>query len=514
MPLAIEMSNITKTFPGLFKTVVANDRVSLSVDPGEIHVIVGENGAGKSTLMNVLYGMVEPDEGTIRIRGEEVSIDSPQDAISLGIGMIHQHFMLIPSFTIAENVILGDEPSQVTLVDQKKAQKAVLELANQLGFEIDPTLKIWDASVGVQQRVEILKALYRGAETLILDEPTAVLTPQEVEVLFEALETLSDQGTTIVLITHKLPEVMRIADHVTVLRDGKSVGQLSRGEFDKARLAEMMTGRSMSWDRFQHPKSQGQEVLTVKGLKGLDDRGLQSVNGISFSVKSGEILAIAGVAHNGQEELAEMITGQRPIQAGQVILDGQDVTGLPVRAIRELGLGHIPDDRYREGCAREASLYRNVLMGAHHRPPLSVKGVFQLKEADDMVENLVDEFSVKVDHPSMPMDSLSGGNVQKAIVAREMHMAKKCLIAEQPARGIDIGSSEFVYQKIMGFRDQGGAILLISTDLTEVMRLSDRILVIYKGEIVGQKNPEQTTQKDLGLLMAGVTQDDRDRSHE
>lgn len=504
MPPAIEMKDITKTFPGLFKSVVANDQVNLTVERGEIHVIVGENGAGKSTLMNVLYGMVEPDQGIIRIQGEDAVVKSPQDAIKLGIGMIHQHFMLVPSFTIAENVILGEEPSRAALVDQKSARKAVLDLAQQLGFEVDPDQEIWDASVGVQQRVEILKALYRGAQILILDEPTAVLTPQEVEVLFGALTKLAEQGTTIVLITHKLPEVMEIATSVTVLRDGKSLGRLTWSELSKSLLAEMMTGRSMSWDRFPHPEIEGENVLEVKDLKGRDDRGLEAVKGVSFSVKSGEILAVAGVAHNGQEELAEMITGQRPIEAGQVMLDGENVTGRSVRDIRDLGMGHIPDDRYREGCAEEASLYRNILMGSHHRPPFSSKGVFQLEQTDELVDHLIEEFSVKAAHSSMPIASLSGGNVQKAIVAREMRMARKCLIAEQPARGIDIGSSEFVYQKIINFREQGGAVLLISTDLTEVKRLSDRILVIYKGQIVGERVPEQTNQKDLGLLMAGV----------
>nr|MBN1228650.1 ABC transporter ATP-binding protein [Anaerolineae bacterium] len=498
------MTGITKSFPGLYRSVLANDRVDLSIEKGEIHVIIGENGAGKSTLMNILYGLLEPDQGHIEVLGKPVQISSPQRAIDLGINMIHQHFMLIPSFTIGENIVLGDEPHLSLLLDRRKIRRIVKELSEESGMTVNPDSVVRDTAVGVQQRVEILKSLYRQARILILDEPTAVLTPQEIDELFQALRTLARQGATIILITHKLPEVMAIADRVTVLRDGAVVGRLEREELEEQRMAEMMTGRPFIWKEFVRAKQTGEPVLTVHELHYRDERGIPVVNGVSFSIRAGEIVGIAGVAHNGQEELGELITGQRSSISGSIHLQGKDITNASVRHIREMGMGHIPDDRYGEGCAREASLSRNLIMGLHDHPPLG--GSFFLKQGqiNRWVGKLIDEYAIKTNHQDMPIQSLSGGNVQKAIVAREMNIAHRCLIAEQPSRGIDIGAAEFIYDRINELRSQGAGILLISTDLNEILRLSDRILVIYNGRIVGERSPEQTSPEALGLLMAGI----------
>lgn len=506
VPVAVEMHQITKTFPGLYGEVVANDHVDLSIAEGEFHVIVGENGAGKSTLMNILYGLIPPEGGQISLNGKQVQIQNPKIAIDLGIGMIHQHFMLIPSFTVGENIILGHEPTIGTLLDGKKIQEQVKEVSQNLKLDVDPDARISSISVGVQQRVEIIKALYRGAKILILDEPTAVLTPQEIEVLFAALKQLCKQGSTVIMITHKLPEVMAIADRVSVMRDGKVVGRFERSELNEKKLAECMTGRNLSMERISRkPLDENLDViLDVKDLWCKDDRGLQADRGISFQLKAGEILAIAGVAHNGQEELAEAISGQRLITSGKVIFNKKEITHSPVQKIRRMGMGHIADDRYREGCAKQASVTRNMLMSTHNYAPLGNGIYIKMKKVKTWVNDQIREYSIKLDHPDVPIMSLSGGNVQKAIVAREINMTTHCIIAEQPSRGIDIGATEMIYQKLIDLRNKGIGVLLISMDLTEVMHLADRILVIYNGKIVGERFPEQVSQQDLGLLMAGV----------
>lgn len=503
---AIVMRHITKTFPGLYRTIVANRQVDLAVQKGEFHVIVGENGAGKSTLMNVLYGLLPPDEGQIFLYGEPVSITSPKVAIDLGIGMIHQHFMLVPSFTVGENVVLGHEPTKASLLDQKAVRNQVRAISEDLKLDVDPDALILDCSVGVQQRVEIIKALYRGAKILILDEPTAVLTPQETDVLFAALKKLCVSGSTVIMITHKLPEVMAAADRVTVMRDGEVVGCFERDELSEHVLAETMTGRNLSLDRLPRAASHKdrQVVLESVNLQCSDDRGLPAARGVSFQLYEGEILAIAGVAHNGQEELAEAIAGQRRVTAGKVLFQGREITNLPVRDIRRLGIGHIADDRYGEGCARQASVTKNMIMAAHNRPPLGNWFSINMKAVRSWTREQIERYDIRLDHPDIPILSLSGGNVQKAIVAREISMTTHCLIAEQPSRGIDIGATEAIYERIRDLRDAGIGILLISMDLPEVMRLADRILVMFNGRIAGERRPEETSQSDLGLLMAGV----------
>jgi simple sugar transport system ATP-binding protein len=505
---AIEMRQITKTFQGLYHTIVANRRVNLVVQQGEFHVIVGENGAGKSTLMNVLYGLLQPDEGQILLDGKPIHISNPKVAIELGIGMIHQHFMLVPSFTIGENIVLGNELTRATLLDQKEINKKVREIADAIKLDVDPKALVADTSVGIQQRVEIIKTLYRGAKILILDEPTAVLTPQETEVLFSALKKLCSTGTTTIMITHKLPEVMATADRVTVMRDGEVVGRFERNELSERILAEKMTGREISMGRLtREPRLENPSVvLEVMSLCCNDDRKLPAVRNVSFKLFQGEILAIAGVAHNGQEELVEAISGQRPITSGRVVLNGKDITHKPVRHIRSLGIGHIPDDRYGEGCAKQSSVTKNMIMAAHNKPPLGNWLSIKKRVVNKWVRDEIVHYDIKVDHPDIPIMSLSGGNVQKVIVAREMSMTTRCLIAEQPSRGIDIGATEAIYSRIRDLRDSGVGVLLVSMDLAEVMRLADRILVIFNGQIVGERFPESTNQQDLGLLMAGVTE--------
>ncbi len=505
-PLAVKMKGITKTFPGLYRKVVANHQVDLEVKQGEFHVIVGENGAGKSTLMNVLYGLVHPDAGSVRLYGEPVHIENPRSAIDRGIGMIHQHFMLVPSFTVGENIILGEEPTKASLIDMGEVRSQIMEISAELNFDVDPDIPIWETPVGVQQRVEIMKALYRGASILVLDEPTAVLTPQEVDVLFDALKRLCRNGTTIILITHKLPEVIAVADRVTVMRDGEVVGVVERDDLDEEILAEMMTGRHWSPDRIPRSDLEAVKdvVLEVQELYVQDDRGAMAVQGSSFQMRKGEILAIAGVSHNGQEEMAEAIMGQRRIHDGSISFMGREISGKNVKEIRNLGIGHIPDDRYGEGCAREASVEKNMIMAMHDHRPLGNSIFMHLGRIRDWVMDQVRDYDIRMDHPEVPIMSLSGGNVQKTIVAREIAQTSRCLIAEQPSRGIDIGAAELIYERLVALREQGTAVLLISMDLTEVLRLSDRILVMFNGRIVGERDPERTDQRDLGRLMAGV----------
>ena len=510
-PPAVALKGITKAFPGHHAPVVANDGVDLTVAAGECHVIVGENGAGKSTLMNILYGLEQPDAGSIAVHGKGVAIESPAAAIGLGIGMIHQHFMLVPSFTIGENIVLGREPSRASLIDRRRVRRDVAALSSELGLAVDPEMRVEDATVGVQQRVEILKVLYRGARILILDEPTAVLTPQEADGLFGALARLKAAGATVIMITHKLPEVVAIADRVTVMRDGRVVGAIGRGEIDEERLAELMTGRPWRPDRLPRAAVASKHVpaLEVRGLSCRDDRGLVAVDGASFALGAGEILAIAGVGHNGQEELAEAIMGEREAIAGTVLIAGSDVTGATVRDRRARGAGHVPDDRTREGSAPGASVARNMIMGAHRKPPLGNGVTISPRAVRRWVGDLIARYGIKALHPGAPISSLSGGNVQKAIVAREIAMTTCFLVAEQPSRGVDIGAAEAIYDQLIRLRDDGIGVLLVSMDLTETLRLADRILVMYRGRIVGERRPEETDPLNLGRLMAGIAAEAR-----
>ena len=506
-PPAVVMRNISKSFPGIQRSVRANDSVDLTVQEGEVHAIVGENGAGKSTLMNILYGLLQPDEGEIEIHGRPALTSHPNEAIELGIGMIHQHFMLVPSFTAGENIVLGAEPTRRGLLARGEIRQLVQRLSEANGLEVDPDVVVGATPVGVQQRVEILKVLYRGARILILDEPTAVLTPREVAELFDSLRKLAAEGSSVILITHKLDEVMALADRVTVMRDGAVVGVRDRSELDEKRLAEMIVGRRVeieSLRKYQKTDDRPRPVLGVKDLWCHDERGLAALRGVSFELLPGEILGVAGVAQNGQEMLAEVLTGQRAASSGAVRLDGREITNHTVREIRDLGLGHIPDDRYQEGCAATVTLTRNLIMGAHHRAPIGGRGLLDRRQMDEWADTLIREYDIATEHRDLPVASLSGGNVQKAIVAREMTLARRCLIAEEPTRGVDLGAREFIYQKMAELRDHSVGILLVSSDLTEILRLSDRILVMFNGLIVGERRPEDTSPEDLGLLMTGV----------
>ena len=505
---AVEMRNITKQFP----RVLANDDVTFLVKPGEIHALVGENGAGKSTLMNMLYGLLRPSSGTIAINGKSVEFDGPGDAIAQGIGMVHQHFMLIPPLTVAENVILGQEPSKRGVVDITQANKMVRELSDQYGLKIDPSVKVESLTVGIEQRVEIIKVLYRKAEILILDEPTAVLTPQEVDELFEILRSLQKQGKTIIVITHKLQEVMAISDNVTVMRRGKYVGSVATKDSSKEELANMMVGRKVLLRVEREKAKPGQEVLAVQNIHASYNKKFPILHGVSFAVRSGEILGLAGVEGNGQSELIEVITGLRKAEKGRISLDGNDITNLSPRTIKERGLGHIPEDRHRRGLVLDYTVAQNMILGLHHRLPFIKRlgrktfpgiDVMNTEEINKTAEQLIQEFDVRPPDRENLVGNLSGGNQQKIVVAREFNHNPKFLLAAQPTRGVDVGSIEFIHRRLVQARDAGKAVLLISADLEEILSLSDRIAVIYEGKIVGILDPEDATEERLGLMMTG-----------
>ncbi|MBD3307998.1 ATP-binding cassette domain-containing protein [candidate division KSB3 bacterium] len=497
------MRNITKQFP----RVLANDNVTFLVKPAEIHALVGENGAGKSTLMNMLYGLLRPTSGTIAIHGTPVEFDSPGDAIAQGIGMVHQHFMLIPPLTVAENVILGHEPSRNGFVDIAQANKRVRALSEQYGLKVDPTVKVETLTVGIEQRVEIIKVLYRQAEILILDEPTAVLTPQEVDELFEILRSLKRQGKTIIIITHKLQEVMAISDNVTVMRRGKVVGSVATQKTSKSELATMMVGREVLLRVEREQARPGKEILSIQNLQALDNKQLPILHGISLTVRAGEILGLAGVEGNGQSELIEVLTGLRKAEAGQVLIEGADVTNRIPRLVREHGIGHIPEDRQRRGLILDYTVAQNTILGIHYRQPYVKRiGFFDIMNFASIGKNadrLVHEFDVRPPEPANLARNLSGGNQQKVIVAREFDQNPKLLIAAQPTRGIDVGSIEFIHRRLIEARDAAKAVLLVSADLEEILSLSDRIAVIYEGKIVGILDPDEATEERLGLMMTG-----------
>ncbi len=499
MEKAIELHGITKRFPG----VLANDRISLEVASGEIHALVGENGAGKSTLMKVLYGLYQPDAGTIAVGGRQVILDSPRRAIALGIGMVHQHFKLIPRFTVAENVILGSEPVHGARLDMHQAREQIRVLCAQYGFVLDPDAEVGTLSVGEQQRVEIVKVLYRGAQILILDEPTAVLTPQEVDDLFVNLRRLRAEGKTIVFISHILEEVLAIADRITVLRRGQVIGTLPAAGATKAQIAEMMVGRPVLMDLFIPLVSRGPVRLDVDRAVVAGARGRPAVRGVSFAVHSGEIYGIAGVEGNGQSELVEALVGLRPLTSGRLVIMGRDVTHGGPRAIRLLGVGHIPEDRHLRGLVLPMEVRENLILGHHVRPEFGGDALLNGRAIDAFAGDQVAEFDIRTPSIRTPALALSGGNQQKVIVAREFAFDPSVLIAAQPTRGLDIGATEFVRRQILDARSAGLAVVLVSAMLEEILSLADRIGVICAGQIVAEFARGAASPKEIGLYMTG-----------
>jgi ABC-type uncharacterized transport system ATPase subunit len=501
MPPVLELRGITKAFPG----VLANDHIDLTLEQGEIHALLGENGAGKTTLMNILYGLYTPDEGQIMLNGQEAQIQGPPDAIAQGIGMVHQHFMLVPVMTVTENVMLGVESTRNGIfLDQTQVDQRIQEISQQHGLEVDPEAYIKDIPVGVQQRVEIIKVLYREADILILDEPTAVLTPQEVEDLFKVLRSLSAQGKSLIFITHKLKEVMALADRITVLRNGRVVGTTTPDETTELKLAAMMVGREVDLVVRKKPASPADVVLEVKDLRVLDERQNMTVNGVSFEVRAGEVLGIAGVQGNGQTELVYALTGLQSIVGGEMRLLGETLAHTTPRKILERGVAHVPEDRQRHGLILSFPVHDNLVLCSYYLPPFA-KGIATQEESVIATgRELVDEFDVRTPSVFVPASNLSGGNQQKVIVAREFSRPVKLIIASQPTRGLDVGSIEYIHNRIIEKRDEGTAVLLVSPELDEIIALSDRIAVMYKGEIMDIVPALGVNKEYLGLLMAGV----------
>lgn len=499
-PVVLEARGITKRFPG----VVANDSVDLKLHKGEILALLGENGAGKSTLMNILYGLYQPDEGEIWIKGEKVNLHNPGDAIDRGVGMVHQHFQLVPVMTVAENVILGAEVTRlVGHIDRKKTIRSVRELSEQYGLAVDPVAKVQDLPVGIQQRVEIVKALYRHADILILDEPTAVLTPQESDELFRIMHELTDAGASIIFITHKLKEVLAVADRIAVLRGGKMVGTADPAESTEASLAELMVGRKVILRVEKDESEPGRPVLQVQDLHVKDDREQMAVDGLNLEVHAGEILGVAGVQGNGQRELVEALTGLRSIVSGRVLVDGKEATNLSPRRFTELEVAHIPEDREKHGLVMGYTVADNLVLNQYYQTPFSRGPVMNKDEIAENGVRLVKEFDVRTPSIETHASKLSGGNKQKVIVAREFSRPVKLLIANQPTRGIDVGSIEFIHNRIVEQRDNGVAVLLVSAELDEVLALADRVAVIFEGKIVETVPIEEATRERVGLLMAG-----------
>lgn len=492
----IEMHGITKRFGA----VTANKSIDLSIPARTIHAIIGENGAGKSTIMKILYGFYTADEGEIFIDGTRREIRSPHDAIALGLGMVHQHFMLVPSMTVLENIVLGAEPGNSAYIDFKKAEDQIRKLSDDFGFQIDPQARVANLSVGQQQRVEVLKALYRGAGILILDEPTAVLTPQEVDEFFRILRGMRDQGKTIIIITHKLNEVLAISDNVTVMRDGQVVGEKATCETDAAELARLMVGRDVLLRVEKSVARIGDPVLSVSGLN-LDTR----LKDIEFEVRAGEIVGIAGVEGNGQTEMIEVLSGLLYPDSGRIILDGQEFKRTTARRAKEMGIAHIPEDRHARGLLLDFDLADNSILGTHYRAPAapSAYGLIDYDAVHLKADRLIRDFDVRPPNSALPARALSGGNQQKLIIAREFDLHPKLILVAQPTRGVDIGAIEFIHRKLVELRDAGTAILLVSAELEEVLSLSDRVLVMYQGKIVGEVDPQKVQQAEIGLLMTG-----------
>ncbi|MGH2994864.1 MAG: ABC transporter ATP-binding protein [Gaiellaceae bacterium] len=494
----LELKGITKRFPG----VVANDQVDFDLAKGEVHALLGENGAGKSTLMNILYGLYHPDEGEIRLNGKAARISSPRGAIDLGIGMVHQHFMLIPVMTVAENIVLAVEPSRGPLLDLEAAEQRVGEISKQFGLAVTPQARIEAITVAQQQRVEILKALYRNAEILILDEPTAVLTPQEAQELFQVIRSLKEEGKSIIFITHKLGEVLEIADRITVLRRGKTVETVPREGATEEGLARLMVGREVLLRVEKKPADPGEPLLVVEDLRVFDDRGLPACRGISLEVRAGEIVGIAGVDGNGQTELIDALTGLRAVAGGHIRVGGKDVTGSSARDHLDAGVGHIPEDRQVRGLVLDFTLAENIALHDYREEPDSRCGWLYPGRMVARARRLLKEFDVRGGGPQTLAGSLSGGNQQKVVVAREVSRDPRVLVAAQPTRGLDVGAIEFVHRRLVQERDEGRAILLISFELDEILSLSDRVLVVYEGEIVAEYSPD-VSEEEIGIAMTG-----------
>ena len=495
----IEMREITKVF-GEF---VANDKINLELRKGEIHALLGENGAGKSTLMNMLAGLLEPTSGEIVVNGQVVKLDSPSKAASLGIGMVHQHFMLVEAFTVAENIILGSELTKNGVLDIAQASREILELSERYGLAVDPSAKVADISVGAQQRVEILKTLYRGADILIFDEPTAVLTPSEIDELMAIMKNLVKEGKSIILITHKLDEIRAVSDRVTVIRRGKSIETVEIAGATNADLAEMMVGRSVSFKTMKQAPQPKEVVLSIKDLVVNENRGVPAVKNLSLDVRAGEIVGIAGIDGNGQSELIQAITGLRKIESGSVELKGQSIVGLHPRQITELSVGHVPEDRHRDGLVLEMLISENIALQTYYKEPLSKKGILNYTNILDYAKKLMQEFDVRAASEIVPAAALSGGNQQKAIIAREIDRDPDLLIVSQPTRGLDVGAIEYIHKRLIEARDNGKAVLVVSFELDEILNVSDRIAVIHDGKIQGIVTPETTNKQELGVLMAG-----------
>ncbi|MFC4077897.1 ABC transporter ATP-binding protein [Salinithrix halophila] len=495
----VEMKGITKRFPG----IVANDSIDLTVKKGEIHALLGENGAGKSTLMNILFGLYQPDEGEIRINERKAEITGPTVAGELGIGMVHQHFMLVDPFTVTENIILGAEPTRRGLVDRAKAEREVQEISDRYGLQVDPRARIRDISVGMQQRVEILKTLYRGADILIFDEPTAVLGPQEIDELCEIMKNLVQEGKTIIFITHKLKEIMRICDAVTIIRRGKHIGTVQTAETNENRLASMMVGREVTFDVDKKKAESGETVLEVRNLYVSDSRNVDAVRGLNLEVRAGEIVGLAGVDGNGQSELLEAITGLKKARKGHIFLHGKEITNQKPRAVTRSGVGHIPEDRHRRGLVLDFSIGENMVLQTYNQKPFAKGLTLRYPKIYEYATKLIKEFDVRTPDVHTPARALSGGNQQKGIIAREVDRDPEFLIAAQPTRGLDVGAIEFIHRRLIEQRDKGKAVLLMSLELDEIRKLSDRIAIIYEGQIAGWVDPATATEEEIGLLMAG-----------
>ena len=498
----IQVRDIVKRFPG----VIANDHINIEVNSGEIHALLGENGAGKTTLMRILYGLYQPDEGQILIDGKPVTIHSPADSIRLGLGMIHQHFMLVPSLSVAENVALGLPSSRGTLMDLDVVSQKIRQLSDAYSLHVDPQAMVWQLSVGEQQRVEILKALYRGAALLILDEPTAVLTPQEVDEFFVILRRMASEGHSVIFISHKLYEVLGISDRITVLRLGKVVKTLNTSETDRQELARLMVGRDVLL-RVEHPEIEmGSTRLSIKDLWVTGDKGLPSVRGVNLDINAGEIVGLAGVSGNGQRELAETIAGLRKPTNGQIWMNNQDIAGWQPDKLIRFGLAYISEERFRDGVVKDLTVEENLMLEVHGNPPFARSIFLNFSKIDSHVKQIVKDFEIKTPTTKTPLRNLSGGNIQKLIMARELSRQPSVLIASQPTRGVDIGSTEYIHQRLIAQRKEGTATLLISEDLDEIRNLSDRIAVIFEGEIIGILPREGASVEQLGLMMAGVKQ--------
>lgn len=501
----IEMLGIRKQF-GDF---VANDNITLQLKKGEIHALLGENGAGKSTLMNVLFGLYQPEAGTIRVRGKDVKITDPNIANKLGIGMVHQHFMLVENFTVTENIILGSEPTKLGTINIKDAAKKVQVLSEQYGLNVDPYAKIEDISVGMQQRVEILKTLYRGADMIIFDEPTASLTPQEITELMQIMKRLIEEGKSIILITHKLNEIMEVSDRVTVIRKGQGIGTVTTSETNPTELAELMVGRQVVFKTEKIAPNPKEVVLQIDSLTVADNRGIDKVKNLNLTVRAGEIVGIAGIDGNGQSELIEAITGLRKAKSGHIKLNGNDITGLKPRKITESGVGHIPQDRHKHGLVLDFPIGHNIALQTYYKQPISKNGVIDYKKVNEFARQIIEQYDVRSGEGEMSLArSLSGGNQQKAIIGREVERNPDLLIAALPTRGLDVGAIEFIHRRLIEQRDKGKAVLLISFELDEVMNVSDQIAVIYDGYIIDTVKPHETTEQELGLLMAGQSLED------